>query len=82
MSGLGYVDTKCKHKESERERLNSNTLKKEKKTSDRLERKMKDEILTSLKEWKNEREAWSNMSGLKYANIECKHTQSEKEVKF
>jgi hypothetical protein len=50
VSGLGYVDTKCKHKESERERLNSNTLKKEKKTSDRLERKMKDEILTSLKE--------------------------------
>jgi len=49
---------------------------------DKLERKTKDEILTSLKEWNNEREAWGGVTGFGYANIECKHTENEWEVKF
>jgi hypothetical protein len=32
--------------------------------------------------WKSEKEAWSGVSGLAYADIECKQRESEKEVKF
>lgn len=51
-------------------------------SSDRPKRKIKDEILTSLKEWKNEREVWGSVSGLTYTNIECKQKECEREVKF
>ncbi len=50
--------------------------------SNKLKKTTKDEILTSLKEWKNEREAWGSVSGLIYAHIECKHTESEKRLNF
>jgi hypothetical protein len=40
--------------------------------SDRLERKTEDEILTSFKKWKSEREAWGDVSRFKYVDIECK----------
>jgi hypothetical protein len=50
----------------------SNRLKRGGGGSDRLDRKIKDEILTSLKEWKNERKAWGGVSGFRYTNIECK----------
>jgi hypothetical protein len=35
-----------------------------------------------MNEWKNEKKTWSGVSGFEYNDIECKHKESEKEVKF